>query len=156
MIRAPVFPIALEANSIAASTAIPTVANTPLILPNVATAVGGMEYNTTTGEITIPLTGVYSFVMTINPSAGTNTDLYFYSTIDRGSGYVVIPSSGRRVSISGPTEGQVAFASESWFPQPSKLLFHLWSGAPLDAVTQTLPGGAGAYIPAIRLQITGT
>lgn len=155
LIRPPVLPMALELYDTSASRAVSTTQDSVLILPTKQVAVGGLDYDTETGEITIPLPGIYSLQMTLNPVGGVTTNFWFYASLNSGSGYVNHPTSGRRARVTGAFETQILMSSESYFPAPLKLRFHLWVSDAINLNTTSVPGESGVSTPAIRILITG-
>lgn len=123
-------------------------------------ASNGISYNSTTGEVTFAHEGVYTFMMFLNAISSTaNNTVYFYSTIDTGSGHTNMHYSGRSQGIYKSTEEQLHFSSTNYLVSGTKIKHYIWAAnntVQLNSVD--LPGTTPGTltIPSIRMIWTGS
>lgn len=132
-----------------------------LFQPTMTTsASNGISYSSTTGEVTFAHEGVYTFMMFLNALSSTaNNTVYFYSTIDTGSGHTNMHYSGRSQGIYKSTEEQIHFSSTNYLVSGTKIKHYIW--AENNTVTLNsvdLPGTTPGTltIPSIRMIWTGS
>lgn len=143
------------------TTATQTLPTTPTVIkpPTVVTS-NGISYNPTTGEFTILNGGSFSFTMMLNakPSASNKT-VYFYSSVDDGSGYVIRRYSGRSAVLSNTVDIQTLFSSSRYFAKGEKIKFYVWGdSATITLDTVDIPGTTPGTvtIPAVRILFAGS
>lgn len=147
---------ALDVQQRAASTAIPTTP-TILILPTLVQAVGGLNYNTTTGVAITPFAGVYDTVIQFNVSVAGARTFYFYIEGDTGGGFLPVRYSARQISVNAATDGQISVLSTNYFPANVGFKFYFWvTGGAGNMVTTDVPGTTPGTVtvPAARIMIT--
>lgn len=125
----------------AGSTTIPVGTVTPItaLNPIPTTSVGGITFNTTNGQFTVPLAGRYlvsaSVVFSVNPT-GTR-QLYVYK-ITAASGIIsLVSATGANAALSGPTYLNISTVAE--MAANDRLFFAVTqdSGAALTISTDT-------------------
>lgn len=149
---------ALDVQNRVASVAVPTTP-TLLVLPTIVTAVGGLNYNTTTGVSTTPFTGVYDTVIQFNVSVAGARTFYFYIEGDTGGGSTPVRYSGRQINVNAASDGQIAILSTNYFIANTAFKFFFWvTGGAANMVTMDLPGTTPGTVtvPAARIMITAT
>jgi hypothetical protein len=116
----------------------------------------GFSYNTSTGEITVNTTGTYSFTLTINASpSASNKKVYFYYSLDTGSGYVIDRYSARYQEVINNTPNQIVITTSAYYAIGTKIKFYLWGDATITLNSVDLPGTTAGTVtsPAARLTL---
>lgn len=135
---------------------------TPTIFAPTASVVtnNGINYNTTTGEVTFVNGGVYNMLLYMNARSSSGVkDVYLYGEIDTGSGYAIKRYSARSSEVDRTTEEQIHFSATNYFPKGTKLRNYIWSNsATVTLSSVNVPGTtAGTVtIPAYRMMWTGS
>ena len=154
----PVFS-SLDIQDRTASKTMNTTQGSVLILPTVAVKMGNFEYDSATGIITFLQNGIYSHNFLINVNATALRSVYAGAQVRASSGASWSDStySGRKISVSNGSAGQIAFQSTNYFTAGTQLRFLLWASASLTALTEALDSYTGTInIPAIRIMYTST
>lgn len=148
--------MALDIRQTAASTAVPTTP-TVLVLPTIAQN-KLIDYNTSTGEITLREDGEFNFVFMFNVTVGLSGTLFYGADVDSGSGYAAFQYSGRQASIGVLSNNQILFQSANYFSKGTKIRIYVWASGAGTTFTTTaltaLPTGA-VSVPGVRIMVTG-
>lgn len=154
----PITYVTLDAANLTASIPIPT-SPTVLILPTVQTQ-QNITYDNTTGIATVVKPGNYQVLVLLNVFPTTINTMFYGLEVDTGSGFVSSPTSGRQQGVNININGQVTFASNSFFaPVGLRARIYVWAAAGAATFQTTaltaLPGGPNS-VSATRILITGT
>jgi hypothetical protein len=143
---------ALELLDLNASTNLPT---TPTVLaPQTVTLLEAFSYDTGTGEITIEESGCYTLTILLNAKpSSSNKQVYFYATIDTGSGHQIRQYSARRHELVNNSESQIVWVSSNYFTKNTKVKLYVWADATVSVKTTDLPGTTPGTVttPAVRI-----
>lgn len=122
-----------------ASVALP-ITPTLFALPTVVVN-DGFTYNTTTGEMTLNVSGTYTLFMTLNcsPSA-SNKKIYAYFEYDVGGGWTIDRYSARAQELFNNTTEQLTLSESSYFVAGTKIRFYIWADATVTLTSVDLPG----------------
>lgn len=114
-------------------------------------------YNSTTGVLTIPFTGIFTFVFSFNGKADSGIKtLYSAAEIFNGSIWVASQYSARQNVVRNGDNTQMLFCSTNRFTAGTQLRFPTWGNAAGVSVVSEVPVGGPAFtIPAARLLIGG-
>jgi len=148
---------AIDVQNRVASTAIPTVANTVLVLPTKVVETDGLLYDTTTGVITFTRAGTYQHILMLNVVSTSNRTIYAAAEVWDGTQWVKSRYSARQLAVTSNTDGQVVFQSNNKWEAGAQLRFTLWASGACTTQSVDLPGTtAGTQtVPAIRLLYSG-
>jgi hypothetical protein len=148
---------AIDVQNRIASTAIPTTANTVLVLPTKVVETDGLLYDTSTGVITFTRAGIYQHILMLNVVSTANRTIYAAAELWDGSQWVKSRYSARQMSVTSNTDGQVVFQSNNKWAAGSQIRFTLWASGACTTQSVDLPGTtAGTQtVPAIRLLYSG-
>ena len=148
------WPSSIDVQDRTASRAVPTTP-TVLIIPELVTQDGAIDYDTTTGVISFKRRDSYHHKLMLNVAVTASRNFYAYADLSRGGGaYAPLRYSGRRVEVNGAADGQIIFTSANIFEMGDKIRFYLWAGSAANVVSADLPGTTPGTVtvPAIRLQ----
>lgn len=144
----------LDAQSREPVTPIPTV---PTIY-KWSTLVTGLPsyYDVSTGIISLPFTGMYSFCFSYNVSAssGTRRLLSAVEVFD-GTNWIKSQYSARQQPVKSTDTTQVMFESTNRFVKGQQIRFITWCDAAVSVTTENAINSTGYIIPAARVLITG-
>lgn len=145
--------MALDVQLRAASTDIPTTP-TVFVWPTEVTDTLGV-YDTSTGVITIPFSGDYTFVFMYNTSTtGSAKQLISAAQSWNGSTWAPLEFSTRQLSVAQGIKAQSTFMSTSPFTAGQQIRFVTWASTTGVTILTESPL-AGYTIVAARMQITG-
>jgi len=115
-------------------------------------------YDSATGVITIPFTGMFTFNFMFNTETSSGTRQIISAaelSTDNGATWVKSEFSARQQAVRAGDNTQATYVSTNRFAQGVKLRFPTWCDANVTIVTETPVNGTGFTIPAARLLITG-
>lgn len=154
----PIQYVTLDTANLTASIPIPTTP-TVLIVPTVQTQ-QNITFDPLTGIATVVKPGNYQVLVLLNVFPTTVNTIFYGLEVDTGSGFVSSPTSGRQQGVNLNINGQVTFASNSFFaPVGLRARIYVWAAAGAATFQTTaltaLPGGPNS-VSATRVLITGT
>lgn len=144
-------PVSLELRNTAASISVPT-STTVLVVPTIVSSVN-IDYNNSTGVITLHDPQTYVFDFMFNASSSLGATLNISAEQDTGSGFNDIAFSGRMATVAALSNQQILFSSTNYFSSGTKLRLRLWSTGTMTLVTSTLPTST-VQVPAVRILAT--
>lgn len=130
--------------------------STPALLKPASTVAGsaGIVYDAATGEFTFSAAGSYSLSLSVNATASAaNQFVYIYAENNTNGTWVVNANSGKFYELSNANTVQIVYSQSVGRVAGQKVRYWIYSNS--NKVTlgaQTLPGGVGAIVPAIRIQ----
>jgi hypothetical protein len=139
-----------------ASIAIPT---TPTVFtaPTIQSQ-QNIEFDTSTGIVTILKTGTYQTIVLLNIFDSVLTSVFYGVEVDAGGGFVAVLNSGRQININVNINGQIIFTEVVSLTAGTRVRVYVWasngSGTYQTTTPTALPGGA-IQVPAKRILITG-
>jgi hypothetical protein len=146
----------IEAYDLSTSISIGT---TPALLLPASTVSGssGITYDNTTGIFTFTKAGTYSLAISLNiTTSRINQFVYVYAENNTGSGWVVNANSGKDYDLIINQTVQYTNPQAVYRTAGQQVRYWIYSNdIHSTLVTETLPGGVGAYVPAIRIQYAG-
>lgn len=143
----------LDAQTRTSSVAIPSTPTTFVWVTPVSDSFN--SYNETTGVITTPFSGQYTFLFSYNClTTGGIKQLYSAAQIWNGSAWVVSEYSTRQAAVRLDDKNQILFTSTNFFAAGTQIRFVTWgSAAGINITTDNIL--AGYTVPAARLLVTG-
>lgn len=156
-VTADLYRAAIDLQLRTASTAIPTVAATTLILPTIVSNTGNIQYDSGTGILIAPISGIYTTTIAFNVSVPAARVFYFYIDVDVGAGFAPSRYSARQISLTAATDGQILMSSTNFFPQGTRFKFYFWASNTGTLVSTDIPGTTAGTVtvPAARVMISG-
>lgn len=154
----PIQYVTFDGANLTASIPIPT-SPTVLITPTVATQ-QNIGFDPATGIATVVKPGNYQVLVLLNVFPTTVNTIFYGLEVDVGAGFVSSPTSGRQQGVNLNINGQITFASNSFFaPVGLRARIYIWASAGAATFQTTaltaLPGGPNS-VSATRVLITGT
>lgn len=136
-----------------------SIGTTPALLKPASTIAGstGITYDSSTGVFTFTNAGTYSLAISLNITTNTaNQFVYVYAENNTGSGWVVNANSGKDYDLTNGQTVQFTNPQAVYRVAGQQVRYWIYSNDTHSSlVTQTLPGGVGVYVPAIRIQYIG-
>lgn len=130
--------------------------STPTLLKPASTMAGsvGITYDALTGEFTFAEKGSYSLALNVNAIASASgQSVYIYAEKNTGSGWVPNANSGKFYQLPNNQLTQIVYANAIARQAGEKTRYYIFSNdGKVELQTGTLPGVAGVYVPAIRIQ----
>ncbi len=130
--------------------------STPTLLKPASTVTGasGIVYDAATGEFTFSAAGSYSLSLSVNATASAaNQFVYIYAENNTNGTWVVNANSGKSYELSNANTVQIVYSQSIGRVAGQKVRYWIYSNdGKVNLTTQTLPGGVGAIVPAIRIQ----
>lgn len=150
--------VSIEAFDRSTSIAITT---TPTLLrPNSTINAKNMTYDSSTGVFTFLRQCEVTLGLSINAVAtASNQRVYQYAERNIGSGWVVIPNSGKNFQLINGQHTQIVNAQTISREAGEQIRYFIYSDAndKVTLITETLPNvtSGTVYVPAIRIQYAG-
>jgi hypothetical protein len=133
-----------------------TVNSTPTLLtPANFINANNVAYNSSTGVFTFAYAGSFSLALNLNANASASGQtLYVYAESNTGSGWSVIPNSGKAYQLPNSQHTQIMYANSVVRTVGQQIRYWIYSNdSKVTLVTDTMPGVTPTvYVPAIRIQ----
>ena len=134
-----------------------TVTSTPTLLsPASYMNANGISYSA--GIFTFNYTGPFALSLVVNANASAaGQSVYIYAESNTGSGWAVIPNSGKSYALPNAQHTQVVYSNAVTRTAGQQIRYWIYSNdSKVTLVTDTLPTiSSTVYIPAIRIQYSG-
>jgi len=130
---------------------------TPTVFkPSVVAYNDGFGYDPLTGILTTTVSSDYALSIVFNaiPPAA-NKNIYFYTEVDKGDGWVIDRYSARNLTLANQVETEVVISSNNYYPLNTKLRYYIWGDSDISLRSTDLSGTTAGTVtvPAFRLQI---
>jgi hypothetical protein len=129
---------------------------TPALLKPASTLAGsvGITYEASTGVFTFAQAGSYSLALNVNAIASASgQSVYIYAEKNQGAGWVPNANSGKSYQLPNNQLTQIVYANAVARQAGEQVRYWIYSNdGKVQLETGTLPGVAGVYVPAIRIQ----
>ncbi len=141
------------------STSIALTGTPALLLPALFANSQGITYSPTTGVFTFQYAGGYSLSLSVNATASASSQfvyIYAENSFDNGATWTVNTNSGKFYELTNANTVQIVYSQSVTRVAGQQVRYWIYSNS--NKVTlgaQTLPGGSGAIVPAIRVQYVG-
>lgn len=130
--------------------------STPALLKPASLLAGsvGITYEPTTGVFTFAEKGSYSLALNVNAIASASGQtVYIYAEKNLGAGWVPNANSGKIYQLPKNQLTQIVYANAIARQAGEQTRYWIYSNdGKVELQTGTLPGVAGVYVPAIRIQ----
>lgn len=129
---------------------------TPALLKPASLMAGsvGITYEPTTGVFTFAEKGSYTLALNVNAIASAaGQSVYIYAEKNTGSGWTLNANSGKSYQLPNNQATQIVYANAIARVAGEQTRYWIYSNdGKVTLETGTLPGVAGVYVPAIRIQ----